>query len=57
MAKTYKKIDDDTLEMTTTHTQKVKKADLEMEKEMFEGEIECAKERIAEIDEKLDKLK
>ena len=53
---TYKRIDEDTLEITTTYTQLVKKEDLEREKEMFVNDKNQNQIHIDEVDAKLTVL-
>jgi len=53
---TYKKIDDETLEITTTYVQQVKKRDLEQEKKMAVNEQKHSQSMIDKIDTKLNVL-
>lgn len=57
MAETYKKIDENTLEITTTHKQTIFKKDLEQEKQDRERDISHAQTEISDIDNKLNALK
>lgn len=56
MAETYKKINKDTLEITSNHTYTVEKQRFEEEKQMAEMDKEQAEKRIENIDMKLDIL-
>lgn len=57
MAETYKKIDDDTLEITSNHIYTVEKQHLEDEKQMAKRDKEEAEKRIENMNMKLDILK
>ena len=57
MAETYRKIDNDTLEIISNHTYTVEKQHLEKEKQDAERDKEHAEERIEHIDMKLDILR
>lgn len=54
---TYRKIDNDTLEITSNHSYLVKKEHLEEEKQMAERDKEETERRIEEIEVKLGVLK
>jgi hypothetical protein len=56
MAETYKKIDDNTLEITSTYIHQVERKHFEEEKQMAERDIIEAQKRIDEINMKLNVL-
>jgi len=53
---TLKKIDNETLEITITHKQTIKKQELEERKKQLQDELERANEELAKINKKLSKL-
>lgn len=57
MSETYRKIDSETLEITSNHTYLIKKEHIEDEKQMAKVEKERIEKRIEKAEAKLDILK